>query len=337
MCISRSFQSTLPVWGATGASKSVIQLVTISIHAPRVGSDSFGRRRPFGSWDFNPRSPCGERRCQRRLASDCPRFQSTLPVWGATNLPCHALVASGISIHAPRVGSDCKNQCIKLYHRRISIHAPRVGSDLAGHHGRDLLVGISIHAPRVGSDHRRQHDPGHRPISIHAPRVGSDSSKWGGKKPANLFQSTLPVWGATLSAPTPQHGHIFQSTLPVWGATEIIRICEILHSISIHAPRVGSDSPRLLRFGTYQIFQSTLPVWGATAKMAKPIVQSRISIHAPRVGSDCEWISVASATLYFNPRSPCGERQLMKNFRINLHKFQSTLPVWGATFFGRPF
>ena len=57
---------------------------------------------------------------------------------------------------------------------------------------------ISIHAPRVGSDFKVIAVQACNVISIHAPRVGSD-------KPAHLtflllrpFQSTLPVWGATL-------------------------------------------------------------------------------------------------------------------------------------------
>ena len=34
----------------------------ISIHAPRAGSDNVGVRNWTGKDDFNPRSPCGERR-----------------------------------------------------------------------------------------------------------------------------------------------------------------------------------------------------------------------------------------------------------------------------------
>ena len=79
----------------------------ISIHAPRVGSDNFiklgfvqdmnfnprspcGERRQQGHGQrcscphFNPRSPCGERRCKSANTSAKKLFQSTLPVWGAT-------------------------------------------------------------------------------------------------------------------------------------------------------------------------------------------------------------------------------------------------------------
>ena len=65
------------------------QEAEISIHAPRVGSDSSGKS--WWSWPghFNPRSPCGER-----------RDRDPLPLFDAL-----------ISIHAPRVGSDPHTGC----------------------------------------------------------------------------------------------------------------------------------------------------------------------------------------------------------------------------------
>ena len=59
---------------------------TISIHAPRVGSDGIIPVNPMGVVNFNPRPPCGERRLLVLLQRPC----------------------QPISIHAPRVGSDCK-------------------------------------------------------------------------------------------------------------------------------------------------------------------------------------------------------------------------------------
>ena len=57
----------------------------------------------------------------------------------------------GISIHAPRTGSDSSSIVAAANTLDISIHAPRTGSDavmaLAGKRGE-----ISIHAPRTGSD-----------------------------------------------------------------------------------------------------------------------------------------------------------------------------------------
>ena len=78
----------------------------ISIHAPRAGSDLqvlqvFGDVR-----DFNPCSPCGERRELHDVLARAREFQSMLPVRGATLLPRRLPVLLLISIHAPRAGSD---------------------------------------------------------------------------------------------------------------------------------------------------------------------------------------------------------------------------------------
>ena len=56
-----SFQSTLPVWGATFTSSRSFFKSKISIHAPRVGSDKFIIWYDGQKFNFNPRSPCGER------------------------------------------------------------------------------------------------------------------------------------------------------------------------------------------------------------------------------------------------------------------------------------
>ena len=123
----------------------------ISIHAPRVGSDWLVDLLGCCTLHFNPRSPCGE----RRQGCPCPRksnrFQSTLPVWGATPKTLFKLEAGLISIHAPRVGSDAGSNSDFTKSFTISIHAPRVGSDAVSGCFGQLLI-ISIHAPRVGSD-----------------------------------------------------------------------------------------------------------------------------------------------------------------------------------------
>ena len=73
-----------------------------------VGSDLTDFHSAITVINFNPRSPCGERQLGTLNGDlDDTRFQSTLPVWGATVLlsPAGSTVC-GISIHAPRVGSD---------------------------------------------------------------------------------------------------------------------------------------------------------------------------------------------------------------------------------------
>ena len=195
-----------------------------------------------------------------------------------------------------------------FFFRLISIHAPRVGCDHLLAAPVDGLS-ISIHAPRVGCDARPIIAGIHGPlISIHAPRVGCDgpgpperSSLWG-------FQSTHPVWGATVLATASPGESIFQSTHPVWGATTDERGGKKERAISIHAPRVGCD-----RTGR------------------RVCVEIDISIHAPRVGCDNEKPKTVTRRKDFNPRTPCGVRRSSKSLWLAIVEFQSTHPVWGAT------
>ena len=123
-----TFQSTLPVRGATAPGNCTRRNPNISIHAPRAGSDPprrsaetansyFNPRSPCGERPFcglrctaqvhfNPRSPCGERRLPGVISQPFCLFQSTLPVRGATDMPDDAVQEMAISIHAPRAGSD---------------------------------------------------------------------------------------------------------------------------------------------------------------------------------------------------------------------------------------
>ena len=63
---------------------------------------------------------------------------------------------------------------------------------------------------------------------------------------------------------------LFQSTLPVRGATGRRGGLEIKTTISIHAPRAGSDADYELSRLLLGEFQSTLPVRGATVSIHNP-------------------------------------------------------------------
>ncbi len=78
---------------------------------------------------------------------------------------------------------------------------------------------ISIHAPHAGSDELRGPGRRHQRISIHAPHAGSDDEA--------RRRCGLP--------------ELFQSTLPMRGATTILGIVTDPTTISIHAPHAGSD------------------------------------------------------------------------------------------------
>ncbi len=246
----------------------IVDLLHISIHTPRMGSDSQSASDPKALRKyFNPRSPDGERPDTLSNFPFSSIFQSTLPGWGATLHGLRGVLAVAISIHAPRMGSDAAVGSVCPGFLGISIHAPRMGSNRGWAEILDQCLCISIHAPRMGSDQVRlvsrqslkdfnpRSPDGERPnqlltnpssqgISIHAPRMGSDA-------------------GLALGGDTWPH-------------------------ISILAPRMGSDAPstcsrrqdenfnprspdgeRLARCSSRRRpskFQSTLPGWGATIR-----------------------------------------------------------------------
>ena len=78
----------------------------------------------------------------------------------------------------------------------ISIHAPRVGSDSYFDKNGEPIH-ISIHAPRVGSDIKTAKTPSNLPYFNPRSPCGERPTLVGIIFPSFLFQSTLPVWGAT--------------------------------------------------------------------------------------------------------------------------------------------
>ena len=123
------FQSTLPGWGATVAGNIIGRGQIFQSTLPGWGATTrSGSESPLPEY-FNPRSPDGERPMIYFSFSSVALFQSTLPGWGATRRPLSQSPGFRISIHAPRMGSDCRSAGSPCPRRPISIHAPRMGSD----------------------------------------------------------------------------------------------------------------------------------------------------------------------------------------------------------------
>ena len=174
---------------------------------------------------------------------------------------------------------------------------------------RSCPLSISIHAPRVGGDFmgtclRTLRTQNFNPRSP----CGERPAKALQRRHRCIFQSTLPVWGATSCGDTGcvsiphfnPRSPCGERLNPTCDAFELFHfnprspcgerpLANVVYGkapdISIHAPRVGSDA--------------------MTAERAEKL---RISIHAPRVGSDSAKTGRMSLIMYFNPRSPCGER-----------------------------
>ena len=167
------FQSTLPVGGATPFSSTEGFGSTISIHTPRGGSDIPGRRDMVQKADFNPHSPWGERPDTTVCPVSAKNFNPHSP-WGER-------------LRALKVSSPV---------HRFQSTLP-VGGATLHFLGRVKLLPISIHTPRGGSDDFYNPKFAHLGISIHTPRGGSDLCLFVGTRSYAIFQSTLPVGGAT--------------------------------------------------------------------------------------------------------------------------------------------
>ena len=124
----------------------------------------------------------------------------------------------------------------------------------------------------------------------------------------------------------------FQSTRPVWGATILALPRLVDCTISIHAPRMGRDPFLHVVDHVKQGFQSTRPVWGATCVICTIPATMPISIHAPRMGRDRNVRYVSSGgSLFQSTRPVWGATFLRKGRGFAATLFQSTRPVWGAT------
>ena len=234
--------------------------------------------------------------------------RTPIPSRGATSKTKGMFSVNAISIHAPLAGSDQAACLSAALHRPFQSTLPSRGAT-----GESLMYEdqsyISIHAPLAGSDHT--------------------IISWVQQLPE--FQSTLPSRGATiafLSAfdiprnfnPRSPRGERqfsegkrrdrwrFQSTLPSRGATILMAYHSGTLTISIHAPLAGSDNYTLIFINLILIFQSTLPSRGATKRSMIFVMKQR----------------------YFNPRSPRGERPLIRMMDFDKKAISIHAPLAGS-------
>ena len=91
---------------------------------------------------------------------------------------------------------------------------------------------------------------------------------------------------------------VFQSTLPVWGATTAFVYFVRFVAISIHAPRVGSDVISAEGAKFFRDFNPRSPCGERPLESLPTRGAWIISIHAPRVGSDSRNIQRYSRKKY---------------------------------------
>ena len=236
-------------------------LFAISIHAPRTGSDITVTIAVEIHEVFQSTLPARGATTPQEVTLTSKTFQSTLPARGATaDKRCNQL-RKRFQSTLPARGATVSAVYNFLYEKFQST-LPARGATIPTEEMTDP-DGISIHAPRTGSDaHGGKPASARRdfnPRSPHGERrtqvmTTSSSLTFQSTLPARgatmkqerasricLFQSTLPARGATVSSNSIIKTKTFQSTLPARGATMPSAGRWSRRTISIHAPRTGSD------------------------------------------------------------------------------------------------
>ena len=150
-------------------------------------------------------------------------------------------------------------------------------------------------------------------ISIHAPRVGCD--RYTQCRPGDLHHISI-------HAPRVGCDHCYEDN-------------RCTKHISIHAPRVGCDEVIGQVPERSGHFNPRTPCGVRRSVVIRDGLPQEISIHAPRVGCDSTVTCKTPITARnFNPRTPCGVRHQQSGQPAGNGKFQSTHPVWGATWRG---
>ena len=196
-CSPRGFQFTHPGRGATNLVHLLIEIRTVSIHAPREGCDllqeaqtierrvSIHAPREGCDWygaqscgapqSFNSRTPGGVRRDTARAYQPTGCFNSRTP--GGVRLPSSPEIMWLIGFNSRTPGGvRLKDATNSRGATRVSIHAPREGCDLVCARLFSISVQFQFTHPGRGATARIERVDTSCPVSIHAPREGCDES-----------------------------------------------------------------------------------------------------------------------------------------------------------------
>ena len=128
------------------------------------------------------------------------------------------------------------------------------------------------------------------PVSIRAPHAGSDSVAASTCNDCARFNPRSP------------RGERWPDSPPTM----------IHFNVSIRAPHAGSDIAKLIASHGDSEFQSALPTRGAIRAVLDVFEVLCVSIRAPHAGSDRTTPVTETEDSSFNPRSPRGERYLLR-------------------------
>ena len=349
--ISRLFQSTRPMRGATLSVRPRSSNLPVSIHAPHAGRDLI-KDRLYRSVNVSIHAPHAGRDAGQRAPA------ATYYV---------------VSIHAPHAGRDCLNYDHKRLRHGFNPRAPcgaRPTLSLRSSSRRRFN-------PRAPCGARQFSAPPYSSVACFNPRApcGARHDSFCHECYMTVFQSTRPMRGATRRFYHHFANKQFQSTRPMRGATEVYLWSHSYLPVSIHAPHAGRDlwsqlylldrgvsihaphagrDARLQSAGAQKAGFNPRAPCGARpppAQLRPPCpgfnprapcgarqscparVKRRIGFNprAPCGARRCAKFVEYITDVSFNPRAPCGARPIIKQGIQTYSRFQSTRPMRGAT------
>ena len=326
------FQPTLPVWGATRATcrppcrpsdfnprspygerqvgaDALLDVLDISTHAPRMGSDRVIRCRDCKDWVFQPTLPVwgatAKRSKPHRWRAD---FNPRSPYGERLGGLDGAVVEVDFNPRSP-YGERLRQQESVFLSTSFQPTLPIWGATMPS---RSNTTGSLYFNPRSPYGERQlvlRHVRVRRGISTHAPRMGSDMTTTPTRRSLENFNPRSPYGERpTPSASTTRMRH-FNPRSP-YG----------------ERPRCsGSASSTRANFNPRSPYGERRG--GGHDRRHPPL----ISTHAPRMGSDGgTWVDCAR--FYISTHAPRMGSDMWDYSPTTLrHVFQPTLPVWGAT------
>ena len=268
-------------------TESVVRDLGVSIHVPRVEDDwKISDMISLFPESFNPRPPCGGRRCEMARNKEATRrFQSTSPVWRTTYSSLSAPFSVCLFQSTSPVWRTTSRNSLSPFDRACFNPRPPCG-------GRPFCVPPNAYPrsfnPRPPCGGRRERSVfcgckisfnprppcGGRPMCVPESPAGGE------------FQSTSPVWRTTRQNCNKKRRFSFQSTSPVWRTTASQKdYFKVEDGFNPRPPcggrRVGAEKQLSLL-----CFNPRPPCGGRQRIQLASLAQLDVSIHVPRVEDD---------------------------------------------------
>ena len=175
----------------------------------------------------------------------------------------------------------------------------------------DLCDLFSFNPRSPCGERRHQQEVPRHPgvVSTHAPLAGSDGSRSDRRTRHPRFNPRSPCGERPSREPRTPWPSCFNPRSPCGERPDELQRCGLVGQVSTHAPLAGSDMKLGDTPSLFLAFQPTLPLRGATFLTAIRNAPSRSFNPRSPCGERQLKTSCASSTTSFNPRSPCGERR----------------------------